>query len=298
VAAYLLWRLANFVVRRIPVHVSYRGAVLLADLVFLCWREKRENAIANMRRVLSDCQPSSARRAARNSFRNYGRYLVDFIRSPALPAEQLEGRIEFHQWPIIDAAFAHGRGVIFVLLHFGNWDWGAAVFSRRGYPLNVVAETFEHSRLNTMVVSARRTGGTRVLAMERGALPLLRALRRNEALAILIDRPDRQNGVPVRFFGATAYLPDGPARLALRTGARVIAVAVYRVRETSDRLRAEVDASVDIVPTGDAREDARLLTEAIVQAHERLIRCYPDQWYMFRRMWPETASDVAAPIPV
>ncbi len=293
-AAFLLWRLANLLVRRFRLQVAYRGAALLADLVFLCWTRGRGNAISNMAHVLSDSTPIEVRRVARDSFRAYARYLVDFIRTVDATPEQLADRIEFDQWDEIDEAFAGGRGVIFLLLHFGNWDWGATVFSRRGYRLNVVAETFRHRRLNEMVVAARIASGTRVQPMERGALPLLRALRRNEALAILIDRPDPERGMPVQFFGATAYLPVGPARLALRTGARVIAVGVARARERSDRLYALVETDVPFERTGDEREDARRLTEAVLRAQERFIRRHPEQWYMFRRMWPAAAQQPPA----
>jgi lauroyl/myristoyl acyltransferase len=293
-AAYVLWRLANLLVGKLPLSVSYRGAVLLADLVFLCWTRGRLNSISNMRHVLPHSSCREAPRVARDSFRNYARYLVDFIRTFDATPEELESRIEFDQWDEVDEAFRGGRGVIFLLLHFGNWDWGATVFSRRGYPLNVVAETFSNRRLNKMVVSARRASGTRVLPMERGALPLVRALRRNEALAILIDRPGAAHGIPVQFFGATAYLPAGPARLALHTGARVIAVAVGRLRETSDKLYVIIDGDISIERTGDEKEDARRLTEATLRAHERFVRRHPDQWYMFRRMWPGQDS---RPVP-
>ena len=39
-------------------------------------------------------------------------------------------------------------------------------------------------------------------------------------------------------------------------------------------------------PTGDRRADERALTQAIVDRLERLIQRHPEQWYMFRPMWP------------
>jgi len=32
--------------------------------------------------------------------------------------------------------------------------------------------------------------------------------------------------------------------------------------------------------------DVRHLTRRILEAHERFIRAHPDQWFMFRPMWP------------
>jgi lauroyl/myristoyl acyltransferase len=294
VIAYLLWRLATFLVRGLSPTTTYRGAVIVADIVFLCWSEKRENAIDNMCHVLGDGDRKAARFLARESFRNYGKYLVDFIRAPSVSGETLDLKVEFDGWDLVDDAFREHRGIIFVLMHFGNWDWGGAVFSQHGYSLNVVAETFQHSRLNDMVVTARSASGMRVLPMEKSAVPLLRALRRNEALAILIDRPNAENGIPVKFFDSIALLPSGPARLALRTGARVIAVAVARIRETEDRLRVLIDTDIAVERTGDDERDVRALTEAMLRAQERFIMQFPEQWYMFRRMWPATPHSSAA----
>lgn len=292
--AYLLWRLATALIRRVPLRTAYAGAVVVADLVFLFWREKRQNAIDNMRHVLAHSGESVARRTARDSFRNYGRYLVDFARSATTSAAQLTDRVQFDQWDIVDAAFREGKGIIFVLMHFGNWDWGGALFSQKGYILNVVAQTFEHNRLNDMVVAARTHSGMRVLPMERTALPLIRALRRNEALAILIDRPGAANGVSARFFGREAILPAGPARLALRTGARVLAVALVRLCPSDDRLKAMILSTITSERTADEEYDVKSLTETMLQAHEALIREFPDQWYMFRRMWPANAPPVSS----
>jgi KDO2-lipid IV(A) lauroyltransferase len=40
---------------------------------------------------------------------------------------------------------------------------------------------------------------------------LYAALRRNEVVALLVDRPLREQGTPVTFFGRPARLPSGPA---------------------------------------------------------------------------------------
>jgi lauroyl/myristoyl acyltransferase len=285
VVAYLLWRLATFLAPLVPLRLAYRCATGIADLFFLVWREKRENAIDNMRHVLAPVDEATARRVARASFRNYAKYLVDFIRCPKLDLNELEPKIDPIDWPAIDAAHSEGKGLIFALMHFGNWDLGGMVFSRRGYALNVVAETFKHDRLNRMVVDARKTGGMRVIPMERAAFGSLRALRNNEALAILMDRPGAQNGITVRFFGRPTVLPGGAARLALRTGARILPVAMARIDGASDRLVALLDTAFRFEPSGDDQRDVVALMEAVLAVHEGFIRQYPDQWYMFRRVW-------------
>jgi KDO2-lipid IV(A) lauroyltransferase len=128
--------------------------------------------------------------------------------------------------------------------------------------------------------------------MERAATGIVRAMRRNEILAILIDRPLTEGGVAVQFFGAETRVPEGPARIALRTGARVFPVSLLPV---ADRVRAIVDFDVRQVHTGNMERDVQSLTQQIMISLERVIRQHPDQWYMFRRMWPAGAKAETPP---
>jgi KDO2-lipid IV(A) lauroyltransferase len=257
-------------------------------------REQRLNATANVARVLGSAGSDRAGRVARRSFQNYAKYVVDLIRLPQLSPRQLAERFEFDAWHHYDAALARGRGCILVLMHFGNWDLGGPVLAHRGYAFNAIAETQEDGALNDALIAARTKHGVKLIPMEKAATGITRAMRRNETLAILIDRPLDEGGIEVDFFGAPIRVPAGPARIALRTGASVIAVSQVRLSPWSDRVRVIADFDIDLPDSGDAEDDARLLTRRILEAHERVIRRHPDQWYMFRRMWPRDSRQAGS----
>src|SRR4051812_14142561 len=179
---YPLWRLATLLARLVPLRIAYSLGGTLAEIVFFCWTEKRENTIDNMRHVLGETAATEAEATARRSWRNYGRCLIDFIRTPSLDPSQIEAKLTSDRWEEIDRAFEHGKGIIFALMHFGSWDLGGAIFSQR-YTLNVIAESFTDDKLNRMIVESRTTNGMRVIPMEKAGMAVLRALRRNEALA-------------------------------------------------------------------------------------------------------------------
>jgi lauroyl/myristoyl acyltransferase len=283
VILYWLMRVA-VISRFVPLRVAYWGSIAIAELLWVFRRGKRNAAIANMTQVLGD--PEAARMTARRSFRNYGRYLVDFVRAPKIPREAIRHKVRFDRWDAIEEAFAEGRGVLIVLMHFGNWDMGGPALVDRGYKVNVIAQTFADEKLNETVVMARQVRGMKVIPAEHAALGIVRALRRNEILGILIDRPMDEGGVEVNFFGCPTVVPAGPARIALRTGARVLPAALVRASGTNDVTLALVDLDVRVTPTGDMERDVRELTRRILESHERFIKAYPDQWFMFRPMWP------------
>ena len=270
----------------LPSKVGYSLASIVADITYLAWPRGRNNARRNMLQVLGgEIGQSTVDRLARQSLRNYCKYLVDFVLFPRLTREELEHRIHFRGWEKIETAYQEGKGVIFVTLHFGNWDLAAAAMVLHNYPLNVIVETFKFSKLNDLVVQARRNWGMKTIPMEKAARKVVEVLRRSEMLAILIDNPTiaSERGVAVDFFDCVTKVPAGAATLALRTGAKVVTGGVVRLPDNT--FVAIVDRCLDYQRSGNLEKDIEALTQRIMDSLENVVRQYPDQWYMFRRMW-------------
>ena len=148
-----------------------------------------------------------------------------------------------------------------------------------------------------MVTGARERLGMQIIKMEKAGPSLLRALKQNGLLALLIDRPVPGDGVKVRFFGEEVEVPAGPARLALRSGAAVVPAAFARLTPGALTVTTLSDFDIKVDPAGEERHDVQSLTQAIMDSHERFIRQYPDQWYMFREMWPRKNAPAAGGEP-
>ncbi len=280
---YFWWRVALALFTRIPLWLAYLLVAIAADTVYLCWPNGRRAMRENMRRIFGPGREREADRAARRSLRNYFYYIVDLSRLQNETPEAIERRIIFDGWQIIDEAFRPGKGVVLALMHFGFWEVGGAAMAQHGYPMNVVAETFSHPQMNELIQGLRVFRGMKVIPLEKAASRVIRALRANEVVALLIDRPVPGAGVSVRFFDAETEIPSGAARIALKTGAPILAVSLLRV--PGHRILGIVEP-IPTTRTGDDQADIRAVTQAIVSAHERVIRRHPDQWFMFRRMWP------------
>jgi KDO2-lipid IV(A) lauroyltransferase len=285
---YWIHLISSGLLRVVPVRVAYTVVDLLAPIVSRLWGRQYRHALANMQRVLGPRpDPLEVRRQVRNVFRNYARYMVDLLSLPRTAAEDVERRFRVHGLEHIQHGLDRGRGVVMVTAHVGNWDMAGVLLAARGYPVNVIHDTLHPKRWNDRVQGIRALIGLRLIPVESGARQMLRALRQNEILAILIDRPMEQQGVPVRFFGAETRVPGGAATLALRAGAPVVCAVAVR---SADGFEAHVSPVIEIQPSGDSGQDVQALTQRVMSWLEALIREHPDQWYMFRNMWPEAAA--------
>ncbi|MHB1007230.1 MAG: lysophospholipid acyltransferase family protein [Chloroflexota bacterium] len=291
--SYWLIVSGSAVARFLPLRLSYAVASAIGDLVFYTWADKRRAAIANMRQVLG---PPAEKRAvwvaARQSYRNYLKYTVDFLRFPGLSPEMIKSKAVMEGRHHLDEALAAGKGVIFVSMHFGHFDMGAAYLALSGYPVNAVVDTFEPAKLNELIQRQRSDKGVKLVPIEVAGRAVLRVLRRNEILGLLVDRPMPGEGVRVDFFGAPIEVPAGAATLAIKTGARILPGYILRV--ANDAFQGVILPGIEFRPSGDLRSDVTALTQQMMHELERGIRAYPEQWYMFRHMWAESSLHSAA----
>ncbi|MBV9580176.1 MAG: lysophospholipid acyltransferase family protein, partial [Chloroflexi bacterium] len=123
----------------------------------------------------------------------------------------------------------------------------------------------------------------------RSVRVLLEALQHNEGVVLLSDlaRPDLQT-VEIPFFDRLARLPSGLARLALKTGASIVAVAC--VRTLVCHYRAEFRPALRPVAPGSRDAAVATLTTRIAAEFEALIQASPGQWYAFGQIWFRAAE--------
>ena len=187
---YCLAMVCSFISNRLPPKFGYLLACLIADIVYLVWSRGRARLKENMTHVLGNqASEEEIKRAARGAFRNYGKYVVDFLRSPLLQAEDIESKVSFQSLENLDQALGAGKGGIIVGLHLGNWDLAATAISLHRYRLNAIDATLGHIKLNQFAHNLRTRIGMKLIPAREGIGAMIQALRRNELLALLIDLP-------------------------------------------------------------------------------------------------------------
>jgi KDO2-lipid IV(A) lauroyltransferase len=121
--------------------------------------------------------------------------------------------------------------------------------------------------------------GNNVITKRDFVRPMMRALRDNEAVGVLVDQNSGlDGGVFVDFFGVPACVNTGFVKLAARSGAAVIpGFALWNERE--QRYVLKFYPIVEM--TGDEEEDTR----AVQRSLEAAIAAHPDQWLWVHRRW-------------
>ncbi|GAI93661.1 unnamed protein product, partial [marine sediment metagenome] len=178
-----------------------------------------------------------------------------------------------------------GRGVILVTSHLGGMELAGPYLSSLGVPLYSVAESKGPGmKFFRFYNRYREHLGSTILQLEDRKLvfTLVRLLRANKVIALISDRDIQESGVYHEFFGRMAQIPRGVVLLSKRTGTPLI-VGFMALDPETPRYQGRVFPP--IYPDDYDSEDE--LLKAMVKLLEKGISMFPDQWFVFQRVWKD-----------
>jgi phosphatidylinositol dimannoside acyltransferase len=287
-ASYLAYRAGAEIARVVPGTVAQPAARVIGQALALAMPGRRRQVERNLLRASGGTlQGLALRKAVSETFGSYGRYWLELFRLPDDARGTLD--IDIEGFDHVTAGIERGTGVILALPHVGGWDFAGAWLATQGLPPTVVVEPVEPPELFEWFAGVRRALGMTVVQLGPDAgRVVLQALRSNQIVCLLCDRDLVGDGIEVEFFGERTTMPAGPATLALRTGAPLLAAAVYFAPRGGHH--AVVMPPVPAQREGRLRDDVGRVTQELAYRFEELIRAAPEQWHLLQPNWP---SDLA-----
>ncbi len=285
---YLIYRLIRFVSCWLPLRVAYWLGERIADVRYLFCGRSRRTIEDNLKQVLGKEMEREIKRKTRKVFQNFAKYVVDFSRFRRINRNNLENFITIEGMENLQRSFVAKKGVIALTAHLGNWELGGVTLAILGYPVNAVALSHEEVPVNRLFVQQRTSKGVKVIPFGMAAKRCYQALRRNEMVALLGDWDIKSQGVKVPFFGKMTTLPRGPAILSLKTGAAIL--PGFTIRQKDNCFKLFLEKPIFPESTGHKEEDVERLSNQVNKILESYIRRYPEQWFLFHKVWPEKDS--------
>jgi len=239
----------------------------------------RRVGMRNLELALPDLSAGDRTRVIDGVFHSIARVLVSFAQFPRLNRENIHQLIRYEGYEHFESALKLGKGVLFATAHLGNWELSAFAHALMSGPMHVVVRPLDNARVDALVESRRAASGNKIIGKKEFARSILRALKDNEAVGILVDQnAGLEDGVFVDFFGVQACAGAAFAKFAAHSGATVIpGFALWSEGERKHILRFYPPVPV----TGDIACD----TQALHTQLESVIRQYPDQWLWIHRRW-------------
>ncbi len=270
-------------------HAIGAGAMLGSTVGALGLRAKV--ARENLARAFPEKSPAERATLLAEHYRELGRVAGEYPHMPAIVRSN-EGEVVHPVAGIehLEAAAAYGRGVILMTGHFGNFELLGAWLTRWN-PVDFVVKPLSNPGADVLLTDLRTRSGVGSISTNGGVKRVFQALRQKRWVAMLADQDARRHGVFVPYFGIPSSTPEGPARIALASGAPI--VFGWVVRQSDGRHQLTIEPP--LMPEGDARDEAAVvaLTARHTALLEAAVRRAPQAWFWLHRRWktaPPTAG--------
>jgi KDO2-lipid IV(A) lauroyltransferase len=271
-----------FCIRFIPYNLLVNLGGFLSYFYFKISKDKKQ-ILQNLHTAFPEKSDEEIEKNKNDFAVHLGKSLCEFLGLKYLNQKRFLELFEFVGKENLDVALKNGKGVILLTGHVGNWEFVGAYLASIGYPINVVAKKIYDERLNDILVSMRRSKGVNSLLRTESTKDMIKVLKNNECLGILIDQDTKVKGCFVNFFGKSCFTPIGATVMAMKYDAVVVPVFARRIE--NNRHLIQLHKPVELQKTDDAEDDIIKNTQKFNDIIENQIRKYPAQWVWIHKRW-------------
>lgn len=295
----LFLTLLALILRRLPPEAMISIAKILGKTAYLFQKKYRKRVIQNLSNAFgTEKESGEIAKLAREVFFHSALIPLETVYVYSNPLERFLLKIDIKGRENLDVALARGKGVIALGAHLGPFTLVGTRLTMEGYSFNLIINEGSFPKMWKKLNGFQQRLGQNTIPLKPVTSSLkksLNCLRRNEILYLIADEQQRRGGVPVPFFGQTAYTASGPAILSLKTGAPIL--PMFILREEGIRRELVIGQPIEIERTFDMEKDIRRLTAKFTLAIEKVVRQHPSQWSWLNRRWKLPPLSSAPPLP-
>ena len=207
-----------------------------------------------------------------------GRVFFEFFNLSKFNWKNIEIENEKHLKEIKD----YKGSRIFVSAHIGNWEITRNYLLNIGFRLHSVYRHANNQKIDRYIQKNRnRENAYFYKKGSESAKHMIKALRNNEDLALLVDQRD-SSGQIINFFGKKAYATDGFASLALKY--QTMICPVYSIRKKNGNFKFIYEKPLYFNDYKNLSINS-LVQKVHIDYFEKWIRENPTQWLWVHQRW-------------
>lgn len=204
--------------------------------------------------------------------------------------DTLRSRVEVRGHEKMLDVVAHGKGVLVLTGHFGNWELapigGVLNFKEFQGQFHFIRRTLAFKSLERFLFKRYYQAGLNVIPKKNSLDQVRQALDENHAVVFVLDQHAslvNRDGIAVEFFGKKAGTYRSLATFARYTNIPVVPAASYRLPNGKHVL--EFYDAIHWVDYEGSQESLYQNTLAYNQALEKIVLAHPEQWNWMHKRW-------------
>jgi KDO2-lipid IV(A) lauroyltransferase len=282
----ILVKLCGWFIRRLGLNfVAFLGR-RIGDIMYFFDLKHRALAYANIKTAFGKkFSLSRIRKTTRKFYRSFGQNLIDLFLVPLVDQDYINKHITIENLGYVREAFAKSKGVIFLGVHEGSWEFSNVIGANLGFSYHVLIRPQRgYPRLEKLLNSYRSQRGCKLITRKNQTRRLIDALKNNEAVGMTFDQGGRF-GVLVDFFGKPASFATGAIRLALKYEASII--PGFFLRLSGAKIKFIFEPPLQLKKSGDLEKDIQDNLVVLARIFEKYISVYPQEYLWTYKIWKQ-----------
>ena len=278
---YLLYRAGTAIASVLPLRVLFVLGNFMGSAGWLLLPQYRRLARRNLEIAFANEKSRrELRQICRRHFQRTGASFLCGTKLGSMSPEKLARYVDAENADAVHQHLRIRRPVIVLLSHIGNWEVTGPLVPHYFHYARVgtVYQKLRNRYLDRDVNRKRARTGAELFDRSEGFYKPIELLRSGGLIGILGDQHAGDHGLWTPFFGRLASTSPLSALLAKRTGAAVVALAVYTVGPARWRLV--------FTPLSDS--PAASVNSVTFEANEMIeqeIRKVPEDWFWVHNRW-------------
>ena len=269
-------------------------AKTIALILFLLDRRRKFDLLTNLDFAYNhSLPPSQKKEILKTNYLNLVYNSISFFMLSVSNKAQILNTMRIDKPEIIHKLLETNTKIVFVTAHFGNWEYTTPAFSCYfNHKITAVARMTPYPLINEYLIKVRSKFNITILDKKGAAIPLARALKKDNVVGIVTDQnTTSKEGELVDFFGKKVRHTPIASLLARKFDAKIIHFVAYYSKDYK-KILIKILPPIEFQKTDDAQSDIHNLTQIQSDILEQIIRENPKEWLWFHKKFKNQYPEI------
>ncbi|MBN2616260.1 MAG: lysophospholipid acyltransferase family protein [Bacteroidales bacterium] len=267
----------------IPFRLLYVFSDFTRFLLYRVIGYRKKVVDQNLRQSFPDWDEDQLRKVTHNTYKNLTDIFIEGIKTFTLSGKNAAKRYKILNPELLEKYYHQNKSIIFVLGHYGNWEWGTL-----GVPLQVIYDEMvilykplSNQYIDRYIRKTRSRTGASLVSIYQTAESFKRQKEKPAIFVLVADQSpgNSKNVIWTQFLGQDTAFLQGPEKYATALDLPVIYVDIQRAK------RGYYELELSVLCERPRELTKGELTKMYAQKLESIIQEHPDDWLWSHRRW-------------
>ncbi|MGK6352907.1 lysophospholipid acyltransferase family protein [Parapedobacter sp. DT-150] len=271
-----------YLISLLPFWTLYALSDVLYVILYYVVGYRKDVVFENLRNAFPEKTDDERRGIAKKFYRFLPDLIVESIKMRSISAKAVNKRMVYHQPEELERHFNHGKDVIALTAHYGNWEWGIHKISlSTSNPALIIYKPLTNKTMDEVYNGIRSRFGAIMVPMKQTLRKILEYRNRPHISVFVADQtPNRlESDYFVRFLNQDTLVFTGAEKIAKKTNAPVIYCHIDRIK------RGYYRCTFTTLTENPADTAEHEITDLYNKFTEDIIRRKPEWWLWSHRRW-------------